>query len=92
MGCIASCLVAFEAEFFKTVRPTSLLERFATIDEVADMIVYLCCPRAPATTGFALRVDGGVVRPILWSFIPTACALGNDRLTSGLPTIRELFH
>jgi NAD(P)-dependent dehydrogenase (short-subunit alcohol dehydrogenase family) len=56
---------AFEAEFFKTVRPTSLLKRFATIDEVATMIVYLCSPLASATTGAAIRVDGGVVRAIL---------------------------
>jgi NAD(P)-dependent dehydrogenase (short-subunit alcohol dehydrogenase family) len=56
---------AFEAEFFKTVRPTSLLKRFATIEEVANMIVYLSSPRASATTGAAIRVDGGVVRAIL---------------------------
>jgi NAD(P)-dependent dehydrogenase (short-subunit alcohol dehydrogenase family) len=56
---------AFEAEFFKTIRPTSLLKRFATIDEVAAMIVYLSSPLASATTGSALRVDGGVVRAIL---------------------------
>jgi hypothetical protein len=56
---------AFEAEFFKTVRPTSLLKRFETIEEVANMIVYLASPLASATTGSALRVDGGVVRAIL---------------------------
>ena len=56
---------AFEAEFFKTVRPTSLLKRFETIDEVANMIVYLCSPLASATNGSAVRVDGGVVRAIL---------------------------
>jgi NAD(P)-dependent dehydrogenase (short-subunit alcohol dehydrogenase family) len=56
---------AFEAEFFKTIRPTSLLKRFETIDEVASMIVYLCSPLASATTGAAIRVDGGVVRAIL---------------------------
>src|SRR5258706_9108064 len=56
---------AFEAEFFKTIRPSSLLKRFATTDEVANMIVYLCSPRASATTGAAIRVDGGVVRAIL---------------------------
>ena len=56
---------AFEAEFFKTVRPTSLLKRFATTDEVANMIVYLCSPLASATTGAAVRVEGGVVRAIL---------------------------
>ncbi|MGH9690451.1 MAG: SDR family NAD(P)-dependent oxidoreductase [Candidatus Acidiferrales bacterium] len=56
---------SFEAEFFKTARPTSLLKRFATIEEVASMIVYLCSPLASATTGAAVRVDGGVVRAIL---------------------------
>lgn len=60
-----SDVAAFEKEFFKSVRPTSLLKRFATIDEVANMIVYLCSPRASATTGSAIRVDGGVVRAIL---------------------------
>ena len=56
---------AFEAEFFKTIRPSSLLKRFATIDEVASMIVYLSSVLASATTGAAVRVDGGVVRAIL---------------------------
>jgi NAD(P)-dependent dehydrogenase (short-subunit alcohol dehydrogenase family) len=56
---------AFEAEFFKTVRPSSLLKRFAATDEVANMIVYLCSPLASATTGAAIRVDGGVVQAIL---------------------------
>jgi NAD(P)-dependent dehydrogenase (short-subunit alcohol dehydrogenase family) len=56
---------AFEAEFFKTVRPSSLLKRFETTDEVAHMIAYLCSPLASATTGSAIRVDGGVVRAIL---------------------------
>jgi NAD(P)-dependent dehydrogenase (short-subunit alcohol dehydrogenase family) len=56
---------AFEADFFKTARPTSLLKRFETIDEVANMIVYLGSARASGTTGSAVRVDGGVVRAIL---------------------------
>jgi NAD(P)-dependent dehydrogenase (short-subunit alcohol dehydrogenase family) len=56
---------AFEAEFFKTVRPSSLLKRFAATDEVANMIVYLCSPLASATTGASIRVDGGVVQAIL---------------------------
>jgi len=56
---------AMEKEFFSTARPSSLLQRFATSDEVASMIVYLCSARASATTGAALRVDGGVVRAIL---------------------------
>jgi NAD(P)-dependent dehydrogenase (short-subunit alcohol dehydrogenase family) len=56
---------AFENEFFKTIRPSSLLKRFETVDEVANMIVYLCSPLASGTTGAALRVEGGVVRAIL---------------------------
>jgi NAD(P)-dependent dehydrogenase (short-subunit alcohol dehydrogenase family) len=56
---------AFEAEFFKSVRPSSLLKRFATVEEVASTIVYLCSPLASATTGAAVRADGGVVRAIL---------------------------
>jgi len=56
---------AFEKEFFQKVRPSSLLKRFATIDEVAYMITYLSSPLASATTGAAVRVDGGVVRAIL---------------------------
>jgi hypothetical protein len=56
---------AFEAEFFKTIRPSSLLKRFGTIEEVASMIAYLSSPLASATTGAAIRVDGGVVRAIL---------------------------
>jgi NAD(P)-dependent dehydrogenase (short-subunit alcohol dehydrogenase family) len=55
---------AMEREFFETARPTSLLQRFATPDEVAAMIAYVCSAQAAATTGAALRVDGGVVRAI----------------------------
>ncbi|TVS85076.1 SDR family NAD(P)-dependent oxidoreductase [Mycobacterium helveticum] len=53
-----------EREFLATERPTSLLGRFATTDEVANLVVYVCSPQAAATTGAALRVDGGVVRAI----------------------------
>ena len=52
----------FEKEFFRSVRPTSLLQRFATVDEVASLVTYLCSPLASATNGAAVRVDGGVVR------------------------------
>lgn len=53
-----------EREFFQTARPSSLLRRFATTAEVAAMIAYVCSAQASATTGAALRVDGGVVRAI----------------------------
>jgi len=54
-----------EAEFFQTARPTSLLKRFARVEEVANLIVYVSSPLASATTGAALRVDGGVIRAIV---------------------------
>ena len=54
-----------EAEFFRTARPTSLLKRFAAPEEVAALVVYVCSPRASATNGAALRVDGGLLRSIV---------------------------
>jgi NAD(P)-dependent dehydrogenase (short-subunit alcohol dehydrogenase family) len=51
-----------EAEFFDHVRPTSLIKRFATPQEIASLVVYVASPLASATTGAALRVDGGVVK------------------------------
>ena len=55
---------AAEQQFLKTMRPTSLLNRFATTEEVANLVVYVCSEQASATTGASLRVDGGVVRTI----------------------------
>jgi NAD(P)-dependent dehydrogenase (short-subunit alcohol dehydrogenase family) len=54
-----------EHDFFKFARPTSLLQRFITPDEVAAMVTYVCSPRAAATNGAALRVEGGVVRSLI---------------------------
>jgi len=51
-----------EKEFFEKVRPTSLIKRFATPEEVASLVAYIASPLASATTGAALRVDGGVIR------------------------------
>jgi NAD(P)-dependent dehydrogenase (short-subunit alcohol dehydrogenase family) len=51
-----------EDEFFKTARPTSLIKRFATPEEVAAMVAFVASPLSAATNGAALRVDGGVVK------------------------------
>ncbi len=51
-----------EEEFFKTRRPTSLIKRFERTDEIATFVAYIASPLSSATTGAALRVDGGVVK------------------------------
>jgi len=56
---------AVEKEFFQTVRPSSLLQRFESPDEVAAMVAFVASPLSSATNGAALRVEGGVVRSIL---------------------------
>ncbi|WP_433865609.1 SDR family NAD(P)-dependent oxidoreductase [Ralstonia wenshanensis] len=53
---------AFEKTFFETARPTSLIKRFASTQEVANLVAYVASPLSSATTGAALRVDGGVVK------------------------------
>jgi len=55
----------FEKQFFEKMRPASLLKRFASTEEVANLVVYVSSPLASATNGAALRVDGGVVRTII---------------------------
>ena len=54
----------FEKEFFKKARPTSILQRFATPEEVAAVVAFVCSPLASAINGTAVRADGGVVRSI----------------------------
>lgn len=58
-------VAALEQDFFVSVRPTSLLRRFTSAEEVANLAVYLCGAGASATTGAALRADGGVVNQIM---------------------------
>jgi NAD(P)-dependent dehydrogenase (short-subunit alcohol dehydrogenase family) len=53
---------ALQEQMFAKRRPTSLLRRFETAEEVANMICYVCSPAASATNGAGLRVDGGIVR------------------------------
>src|SRR5207253_1760383 len=54
-----------EREFFQTARPSSLLRRFASPDEVAALVAFVASPLSSATNGAALRADGGVVRAAL---------------------------
>lgn len=54
-----------EEDFFKTARPSSLLQRFATADEVGSLAAFVCSEQAAAINGASLRVDGGVTRSIL---------------------------
>lgn len=53
-----------EQQFLKNARPTTLLNRFTSTEEIANMVVYASSEQASATTGAALRVDGGVIRSI----------------------------
>jgi NAD(P)-dependent dehydrogenase (short-subunit alcohol dehydrogenase family) len=57
-------MAEMEKQFFASARPSSLLGRFETVDEIASMIVYLSSTVASGTTGASVRVDGGVVRSI----------------------------
>lgn len=54
-----------EQNFFKTARPTSLLQRFASVQEVANLVTYVASPLSSGTNGSALRVDGGVAKLII---------------------------
>jgi len=52
----------FEKKFFQEIRPTSLIKRFASSEEVASLVTYIASPLSSATTGAPLRVDGGIVK------------------------------
>ena len=54
-----------EQEFFRSVRPSSLLKRFERVDEIAALVAFVCSPLSSATNGAALRADGGVVQAIV---------------------------
>src|SRR6202007_1773139 len=53
---------AFPTQFFEKCRPTSLLKRFETPEEIASFVTYLASPLSSGITGAALRVEGGVVK------------------------------
>lgn len=54
-----------EKDFFKSIRPSSLIKRFETTDEIAAVVTFLCSENASAITGSAIRAEGGVVRSII---------------------------
>jgi NAD(P)-dependent dehydrogenase (short-subunit alcohol dehydrogenase family) len=56
---------AMRTDYFKADGITSLLQRFATVEEIADLVVFLCSENASAINGAAQRVDGGIIRSIL---------------------------
>jgi NAD(P)-dependent dehydrogenase (short-subunit alcohol dehydrogenase family) len=56
---------AMQTDYFKADGITSLLQRFATVEEIADLVVFLCSENASAINGAAQRVDGGIIRSIL---------------------------
>ena len=58
-------LEAVMRDFVLEQRPSSIIQRASSVEEVANMIVYVCSTQASATTGAALRVDGGVVDDIV---------------------------
>ena len=53
------------ADFVRKQRPSSIIQRAASVEEVANMVVYVASPQASATTGAALRVDGGVIDTLM---------------------------
>ena len=55
----------FEQEFFKQIRPTSLVKRFLKPEEIASVVAFVCSPEAAAITGAALRAEGGVIKAAL---------------------------
>ena len=54
-----------EQNFFKDIRPTSLIQRFASVEEVADTVAYYASPLASTTNGAAIRVEGGTIKAII---------------------------
>jgi NAD(P)-dependent dehydrogenase (short-subunit alcohol dehydrogenase family) len=56
---------AAEKDFFQTARPTSILQRFTSTEEIANLIAYVASPLSSATNGAALKADGGVARYII---------------------------
>ena len=52
------------SQFVKQFRPTSLLQRFASVEEIANMVIYVASKEASATNGAALRAEGGIIQTV----------------------------
>lgn len=55
---------AAEEEFFKTMRPSSLIQRFSDVGEIANMVTFISSPLSSSTNGSSVRVDGGVIKSV----------------------------
>jgi len=55
---------AAEEDFFKTMRPSSLIQRFSDVGEIANMVAYISSPLSSSTNGASVRVDGGVIKSV----------------------------
>ncbi|KQM76247.1 oxidoreductase [Pedobacter sp. Leaf216] len=54
-----------EADFFITTRPTSIIQRFLSVEEIANMVTYLASPLSSATNGATIRAEGGLLKGII---------------------------
>jgi NAD(P)-dependent dehydrogenase (short-subunit alcohol dehydrogenase family) len=63
-GKSAKAIEQVGADFVRTKRATSIIQRVASAEEVANMVVYACSPQASTTAGAAVRVEGGIVETI----------------------------
>jgi len=61
---LTSALEQAASQFVRQHRPTSLLQRFASVEEIANMVVYVSSKEASATNGAALRAEGGIIQTI----------------------------
>jgi NAD(P)-dependent dehydrogenase (short-subunit alcohol dehydrogenase family) len=86
---------AFEREFFRSARPSSIIQRFATPEEVAVAVAFVCSPLASAINGSALRVDGGplhrlTVAHALLLVRAVSRHLATEQASAALPQLKSL--
>ena len=62
--CALPIYAEVEKEFFDTARPTSLVRRFLTSEEIADVVAFLVSARGAAVSGAAVRAEGGLLKTV----------------------------